>query len=688
MKTTHCDPNNATAFLDGTMLQNREADYMRHLDSCHICQTQLERSAADEKQWSDAQTLLAGSQRYSGQTVCKNPLAAEPSSSVRQVLGSLLPTDDPNSLGRIDNYEITGVVGSGAMGIVLKAHDSSLDRIVAVKVMSPTLAVSGAARARFTREAKAAAAVLHPNIIAVHGVRTTGELPYLVMPYLKGVSVEQRVSEQGPLGVAEILRIGSQIASGLDAAHQQGVIHRDIKPANVMLDSGIETAVITDFGLARTLDDATMTRTGVITGTPEYMSPEQARGEYIDSKSDMFSLGSLLYMLCTGHAPFRAQTPFGVLRRISDDQPRAIRSVNSEIPQWLCQIIGLLQSKDPTERPSAKATHQILESCLAHVHQPDQFDLPPICRRQQPTSKSRLSVSLGIGGITMLIAVAIAAIFVFPPSIQEAGTTTETGREAHGLMTTTVPSPKDSSRKIFKSHELEFPNAERVRNVEIDINRGFIEVVTHDKPTVVINILSPKKASHSHKRSTLNPQFAPTYDLDIDKEKNLISLDTYNQSYALNLLVKVPKQTNLVLDTYYDGYLKVRGVEGTIVAESQNCDIALENISGSARASSYNGDFVVSFRHVADDADLDFESYNGSVDLTLPGDAKVTTAVRSGRGSYGSEFEIGPFISKATRASRIDNISEYSLGSINGGGIPLRIESEKGAIAIRKSSGK
>ena len=139
-------------------------------------------------------------------------------------------------LGRLGSYEISGVIGIGGMGIVLKAIDPSLDRTVAIKVLSPHLASSGSARNRFAREAKAAAAVIHPNVIAIHGVSKNEELPWLVMPYVKGPSLQKRINEQGYLPVNEILRIGSQVASGLAAAHQHGLVHRDIKPANVMLE--------------------------------------------------------------------------------------------------------------------------------------------------------------------------------------------------------------------------------------------------------------------------------------------------------------------------------------------------------------------------------------------------------------------------------------------------------------------
>ncbi|MEZ6090912.1 MAG: serine/threonine-protein kinase, partial [Pirellulaceae bacterium] len=288
-----------------------------------------------------------------------------------------LPTDDPDSLGRIGVYEVTGVVGSGGMGVVLKARDHTLDRVVAVKVMAPHLAASGSARQRFAREAKAAAAVLHPNVIAIHGVSNEQALPYLVMPYVRGVSLQKRLDAEGPLPLVDILRIGTQVAAGLAAAHEQGLVHRDIKPGNILLEQGVERVTITDFGLARAVDDASMTRSGVIAGTPQYMSPEQAQAEKIDHRSDLFSLGSVLYAMCTGHPPFRAESSFGVLRLIADKEPRAIRETNPNIPNWLCVMIRKLMAKHAEDRfDSAQEVSDLLERCVAHVQQPLEFDLP------------------------------------------------------------------------------------------------------------------------------------------------------------------------------------------------------------------------------------------------------------------------------------------------------------------------
>src|SRR5205814_4227536 len=164
-----------------------------------------------------------------------------------------------------------------------------------IKVMAPQLAASATARRRFTREARAAAAVTHDHVVTIHAVEDAGPLPHIVMQFVAGHSLQDRLDRTGPLQLQEVLRIGMQAAAGLAAAHAQGLVHRDVKPANILLEDGVERVKLTDFGLARAADDASLTKTGIIAGTPQFMSPEQARGESIDQRSDLFSLGCVLY---------------------------------------------------------------------------------------------------------------------------------------------------------------------------------------------------------------------------------------------------------------------------------------------------------------------------------------------------------------------------------------------------------
>jgi serine/threonine-protein kinase len=280
-------------------------------------------------------------------------------------------------LGRLGKYDIEGVVGRGGMGVVLAARDPVLDRCVAIKVLAGHLAASAAARKRFAYEARSAAAVVHDHIIPIHDVDTSGQTPFLVMPFVSGRSLQDRLDERGSLETREVLRIAMQTAEGLAAAHAQGLVHRDIKPANILLENGCERVRITDFGLARAVDDASQTQSGFIAGTPQYMAPEQARGEPIDARADLFSLGSVMYAMCTGRPPFRAETTLAVLRRICDDAPRSVREVNPDVPPWLAEIIERLLAKSPAARfQTAGEVADLLKQWLAHLAQPTVI-LPP-----------------------------------------------------------------------------------------------------------------------------------------------------------------------------------------------------------------------------------------------------------------------------------------------------------------------
>jgi tetratricopeptide (TPR) repeat protein len=213
--------------------------------------------------------------------------------------------------------------------------------------------------------------------VTIHAVDGDNPRPYLVMQYVAGLSLQQRLDRDGPLRLHEILRIGMQTAAGLAAAHAQGLVHRDIKPANILLENGVERVKITDFGLARVANEASLTQSGVVAGTPHYMSPEQAEGKPLDQRTDRFSLGSVLYAMCTGRAPFRADGTMAVLKRVCEETPTPIRETNPDIPDWLVAIIDKLHAKNPAERfQSAAEVADLLSQHLAHVQHPSVAPLP------------------------------------------------------------------------------------------------------------------------------------------------------------------------------------------------------------------------------------------------------------------------------------------------------------------------
>jgi serine/threonine-protein kinase len=365
--------------FDEALPPDQEDRLEQHLESCAACQERLHRAAGGAealqkvgRQFGDPtatppdRTLIRVLKRL---YEVKSPLGVAPVEPAE--LYFLSPAERPDLLGTLGEYEVQEVIGQGGMGVVLKAFEPALHRLVAIKVLAPALAGSATARRRFTREAQAAAAVCHDHVVAVHGVSEAGGLPYLVMQYVPGESLQARLDRCGPLELTEVIRIGLQTAQGLAAAHAQGLIHRDIKPANLLLENGLAKVKITDFGLARTADDVGLTRDGVVAGTPEYMAPEQARGEAVDHRADLFSLGSVLYTVCTGRPPFRSSATLAVLRQVSEEAPVPIRERNADVPGWLEALVARLLAKNPADRfQSAAEVAALLEGYLAHLRQP------------------------------------------------------------------------------------------------------------------------------------------------------------------------------------------------------------------------------------------------------------------------------------------------------------------------------
>lgn len=384
-RATTCRPHLLRDAIANQLSADEYDDLSSHVDSCDHCRHELE-------------VLSGGSQWHSRVHECLSTTTEidldscgdDASDGDDDWRGFLEPSDDPTKLGRIGKYEIESLVGRGGFGVVFKALDPELNRYVAVKLLSTRAASTAAARKRFIREAKAAAAVVHDHVVPIYDVDTSHKVPFLVMPFLSGRSLQERLDAEGTLELEEVLRIALQTARGLAAAHAQGLIHRDIKPANILLENGVQRVRISDFGLARAVDDATQTQSGFIAGTPAYMAPEQARGEQLDARADLFSLGSVIYAMCAGHPPFRAETTLAVLRRICDDEPRDVREHNPSVPAWLCEILEKLLAKSPDERfQSAEEVADLLGGWLAHVQQPLVVAPPPALRKRVSGQASR-----------------------------------------------------------------------------------------------------------------------------------------------------------------------------------------------------------------------------------------------------------------------------------------------------------
>ena len=383
------------------------AEFYGHLQDCPECQRALDETAAAPELWQKVSDFIDPSD-FSSDVRLSHTLSLDSNSNASSNSASQgdlawdSPIDQmldspkhPEMMGRIGDYDVECEIGRGGMGVVLKAFDSNLNRPVAIKILAPYLAANGAARERFAREARAAASVFHPNVIAIHGVTNTQKTPYIVMPYIAGSSLQKYVDDIAPLELKDMTRIARQIASGLSAAHSQGVIHRDVKPANILIEQGVSRVVITDFGLARAECDASMTRTGWLAGTPNFMSPEQAYGRQVDGRSDLFCLGSIMYFMATGRLPFRANSPMAVLNRICNEQPSPIREVNSDVSKTFADITEKLLTKDPDDRfQTAGQLHEVLEQYLVYLHQPSS-NRPPVIQGSSKDSTNQSWAKIG-----------------------------------------------------------------------------------------------------------------------------------------------------------------------------------------------------------------------------------------------------------------------------------------------------
>jgi formylglycine-generating enzyme required for sulfatase activity len=351
----------------------------------------------------------------------------------------LSPAVQPDEIGRLGTYRVLKVLGAGGMGVVFQAEDPALKRKIALKAMLPSVAADASAKLRFLREAQAAAALEHDHIVRIFQVGEDCGVLYIAMPFLKGESLDDRLKRQPRLPIGEVLRIGRETASGLAAAHAQGLVHRDIKPANLWLEGDTGRVKILDFGLAKAASDAAqLTQSGVIVGTPAYMAPEQGGGRAPEPRSDLFSLGCVLYQACTGQPPFQGPDIIATLAALAIHHPPAPKEVRAQVPQRLSDLVMHLLAKKPADRPAsagvvAVALRDIEEQIAARAARPR-----PQVRKAQSTERrargakrraggalrsalraprSTLPWLLGLAG--GLLAAVIAAIMLWRPALRD-----------------------------------------------------------------------------------------------------------------------------------------------------------------------------------------------------------------------------------------------------------------------------
>ncbi len=362
---TRC-PDDAVlkAFIAGVQPPGEGTAVGGHVEGCERCQRRLDVLAdvtsvgavlvqVSASPRADSSSLMLAMERLQleATSLFDTPTDGRADRTVTTLLSGLAPTSRAGFVGKLGGIEIRRVIGRGGMGVVFEGLDPDLNRTVAVKVLSPHLLAEADAKERFVREAQAAAALSHENVVAIHAIdRAADGTPYLVLQHVAGESLADRLGREKKLPPDEVVRIGAGVARGLAAAHARGLVHRDIKPANVLLEKETGRVLLTDFGLAKLAGGETITGVGTVAGTPAFMSPEQAAGDDVDARSDLFSLGSLLYTAASGRLPFSGDSPYVVLDRIRTGSPRPLAELDPSLPPWLCALVHNLMEKAPGDR--------------------------------------------------------------------------------------------------------------------------------------------------------------------------------------------------------------------------------------------------------------------------------------------------------------------------------------------------
>ncbi len=459
------DKSQLNGLLSGSLTEAVADSLTEHVGECEACQTQMEQLAAGEMPVNElifesvaaappansaywetrksftqlesfngkesfiqrSQTMFSdvanGSTKDFADPKTTSPLPqgkqpkAESDRLSNDELSLLQPSKDPNYIGQLHNFEISRVIGRGGMGVVLEGFDPHLSRSVAIKVLNAKFQEDKSAIERFCREGRAAAAVSHEHVVQMYQVARVeeGESAFLVMQLIEGETLEDRLQKESPLAAKEVARIGMQIAAGLSAAHDSGLVHRDIKPGNILIEKSTDRVKLTDFGLARISDELKLTKTGMLLGTALYMSPEQAIGETVDERSDLFSLGAVIYEMATGEPAFNSPTAVGVMKQIMDETPTPPHKLNSAIGKPTSDLIMQLLKKKPKNRPdSAGEVARVLASIVSEHGPISPLQVPAVASSEvKKLSKqhSMASRTLSIGG-WLIAGLALAAFII------------------------------------------------------------------------------------------------------------------------------------------------------------------------------------------------------------------------------------------------------------------------------------
>jgi len=630
----HLEPDQLKSLLFNVSEGDQAQELSEHLADCPQCQQALDSMAAHSGLWEKAPQLMVDSTLGAG----------SPVGDLGYQVESLLDTPShPEMMGRIGPYDIEREVGRGGMGVVLKAYDAELNRPLAIKVLSPRLAENGTARQRFDREARAAAAVIHPNVIAIHGVNANEKTPYLVMPFIAGPSLQRLIELRGPLEEKDIVRIALQIASALDAAHSQGLVHRDIKPANILVEPDVSRVLVTDFGLARAIDDASATQSGYFVGTPNYMSPEQSLGRPVDGRSDLFSLGSLIYFMASGHMPFRADSSLGVLNRITNDEPVPLHQINSDISNTICNVVRKLIAKDPSQRfQTAGELHEVLEQHLAHLHLPNVHRTPSVKPPRLSTTSNAWTTFASVKRLPVIVAALLLASLGYAFGLFSISGSADpdasrlASMESDWRATTETAFPDDPGFSVFDTnHRRQFP-AKPGSKLVMDVERGDITVFTGDVSQIQVDVQQSVSAADQQEADRLVANhllsFRPSevgLELKATMDPQFKRQGGPKRFRNVRFVLTVPERTDLKIATK-QGDITSADITGKVNLVTKRGHLTLANLNGSAYASTDGGDIRVGDVM----GDLMVDTLDGRIQL---GHVRGNATVKSMRGNVSAK---------------------------------------------------
>jgi serine/threonine protein kinase len=430
------DGKSLRQFLLGTGGDTQIDQWEAHLQVCNHCL-----SAADEMSADDDLIFAIESQRsiegeedvvddlvergkqlytemnipdLNGTSLCDKTSGSAPDPPQ---LDFLAPPEQPDELGRLGGYRVLQLIGTGGMGIVFRAEDAKLERQVALKALKPSLAASSSAKERFLQEARATAAIEHDHIVHIYQVAEDRGIPFIAMQFLRGESLRDLLVRYQRVEQRRALQIGREVAEGLEAAHKQGLIHRDIKPDNIWIEEGGRTKIL-DFGLVTMgATHSDLTQAGLIIGTPQYMAPEQALDEGVDQRSDLFSLGSVLYRVVSGQGPFHQNNITATLLAVAAKDPVPVHELCPEIDPDFARLIMRLLSKDRKDRPASAAEVSKAIQRIERKLETKSTPQPLVARTSDPAPSPPKYLDLILSGIGVAVIVSVLFFGVWAPSL-------------------------------------------------------------------------------------------------------------------------------------------------------------------------------------------------------------------------------------------------------------------------------